>query len=78
MSLIQEYTTAIIENLPEWNHSGAKDNADIQTEIRMFREATLKIDTSLDSDTQLKLLSEIISKHVPDNHVSIKDEKKQI
>ena len=73
MSLIQEYTTAIIENLPEWNHSGAQDNAQIQEEIRHFRDTTLQIDTSLNPDEQLQQLSDIIQKYVPDNHISIKD-----
>ena len=73
MSLIEEYTTVIIENLPEWNHSGAKDNVQIQEGIRRFKEATAQIDTSLDSNEQLKLLSDTIQKYVPDNHVSIKD-----
>ena len=73
MSLIEEYTTAIIENLPEWNYSGAKDNAQIQEEIRRFKEVTSQIDISLDSDEQLQQLSDIIQKYVPDNHISIKD-----
>ena len=73
MSVLQEYVTAIIENLPEWNHSGAKDNADIQTQIRKFQEMVGKIDTSLETETQLSLLSELITKYVPDNHICIKD-----
>lgn len=73
MSVIEEYTTAIIENLPEWNYSGAQDNAQIQEEIRHFRDTTLQIDTSLNPDEQLQQLSDIIQKYVPDNHISIKD-----
>ena len=73
MSVIEEYITAIIENLPEWNYSGAQDNAQIQEEIRHFRDTTLQIDTSLNPDEQLQQLSDIIQKYVPDNHISIKD-----
>lgn len=73
MTLIQEYTNAIIENLPEWNHSSAKSDETIQIEIHRFKEAASKIDTSINSDELLHLLADIIEKYVPDNHVSLKN-----
>lgn len=70
-SLIQEYTDAIIENLPEWNHKGAKSDRQVQLEIARFKKLTSDIDSSLSDNEKLKLLSRIIEQYVPDNHVSI-------
>ncbi len=76
-NLIDEYTQLILDNLPEWNYTGADRNPYIQKQKSDFARNIATIDTNLPKNQTLLNLANIIDIHVPDNHIDILDENNQ-
>ena len=73
MNLINQYADFILNNLPEWNYSQAKQNEEVHNQKQTFAKAASEIDKTKEIDSQLKQLGKIIKDLVPDNHIALFD-----
>ncbi len=64
----------IISGLPEWNHSGAKNDSEIQKTKDLFLQKmnNIKENNIADETVVLRTIDYCIAKYVPDEHVSIR------
>lgn len=73
MPFIDQWINTIINNLPEWNHSQAKNDPLVQSEIEAFKQATVFINRQKPFEEQLKKLAQIVALRIADNHITLKD-----
>lgn len=68
------YTTKIINGLPEWNHSGAAADIEVQKQKNRFRQTinSLKDKNIPDDETFIRCVDYVVAKYVPDEHVQIR------
>ena len=71
--IVDTIAEKIINGLPEWNYSGAKDNSTIQDEIKTFEQemSKLKEKKFVNDISTLEAIDYCIAKYVPDEHVSV-------
>lgn len=76
-TLVDSYTQEICSRLPEWNHSGAKYDADVAKQKLNFATKMTELKTYLhennitDKKQVLREMDLVIAKNVPDEHVRI-------
>lgn len=72
--LIDLYTTKIINGLPEWNHSKADADIEVQKQKNCFRQKinSLKYKNIPNEKTLIRCMDYVIAKYVPDEHVQIR------
>ncbi len=77
MPFIDQWINTIINNLPEWNHSQAKNDPLVRSEIKAFKQATVFINRQKPFEEQLKKLAQIVALRIADNHITLKDKNNQ-
>ena len=72
--IVDTIAEKIINGLPEWNHSGAKNDSEIQKTKDLFLQKmnNIKEKGITDETVVLRTIDYCIAKYVPDEHVSLR------